>query len=180
MEPWPSGDPSVEADGELVRRARAGAREGFEALVRRYQGLAVSRAYAILHDRADAEDAAQEAFLRAFRALGQLKDPDAFGPWFLRAVANVSRTAASRRARHAAAPLEPNVADRREAHPEVLDAVASLPDGHQQVVHLYYSQGCSCEEIARLLGLKLGSVTSRLTRARQMLRKLLSEDRGKR
>jgi RNA polymerase sigma-70 factor (ECF subfamily) len=180
MEPWPSGDHSVEADGELVRRARAGAREGFEALVRRYQGLAIARAHGILHDRAEAEDAAQDAFLRAFRALGQLREPDAFASWLLRTVVNVARRAASRRARRPETTLDPNAPDRREQHPEVLDAVAALPEGYQQVIHLHYSQGCSCEEIARLLGLKLGSVTSRLTRARQMLRRLLTEEREKR
>ncbi|HUT34236.1 MAG TPA: sigma-70 family RNA polymerase sigma factor [Planctomycetota bacterium] len=180
MDACPGGDQMVPADADLVRQARAGGKQGFESLVRRYQGLVVARAYAVLHDRAEAEDAAQEAFLRAFRSLGQLRNPAAFAPWLLQTVVNVARRAASRRARHAVARLGAEVADRREPHPEVLDAVAALPEGYQQVIHLHYSQGCSCEEIARLLGLQVGSVTSRLTRARQMLRKSLTEDRGDR
>ena len=55
---------------------------------------------------------------------------------------------------------------------------AALPEGYQQVVHLHYSQGHTCAEIGQILGLKVGSVTSRLTRARQMLRKLLSDEQG--
>lgn len=180
MEAWPGGDPLVPSDGELVEQVRAGSPHGFDLLVRRYQGLAVARAYAVLHDRMDAEDAAQEAFLRAFRSLGQLRNPEAFGAWLVQTVVNVARRAASRRARQPMALLEGDAVDRRETHADVLDAVASLPEGYQQVVHLHYSQGCSCVEIARLLGLQVGSVTSRLSRARQMLRKILGEDRDKR
>ncbi len=178
MDACPGGDERVAADADLVQQARAGDERGFAALVRRYQGLAVARAYAVLHDRAEAEDAAQDAFLRAFRSLGQLRDPAAFAPWLLQAVVNVARRLASRRARRPAVGLEAELPDRREAHPEVLDAIAALSEGQQQVLHLHYSQGWSCEEIARHLGLRVGSVTSRLTRARQMLRKLLTESAG--
>lgn len=180
MEACPGGEPSVLSDGDLVRLARAGDMQGFEKLVRRYQGLVVARAFAVLHDRAEAEDAAQETFVRAFRFLGQLRDPDSFVPWLLQAVVNVAKRAASRRAARQHLPLQDSdLADRRERHAEVLEAVAALPESYQQVVHLHYSQGFSCAEIARLLGLRIGSVTSRLTRARQMLRKILTEDREK-
>jgi len=177
MEACSGGEHSVPTDGELVRQARAGSERGFELLVRRYQGIVSARAYAVLHDRADAEDAAQDAFLRVFRALGQLREPEAFGPWLLQTVTNVARRALSRRARQPMALPDVGAVDHRQGHPEVFDAVAALPEGYQQVIHLHYSQGCSCEEIARLLGLQVGSVTSRLTRARQMLRRILSEDK---
>ena len=180
MDACPGGDQKDPADADLVHQARAGGEHGFTALVRRYQGLVIARAYAVLHDRAEAEDAAQEAFLRAFRSIGQLRDPAAFAPWLLQTVVNVARRAASRRARRPVAGLDAEPPDRREAHPEVLDAIATLPEGYQQVIHLHYTQGCSCEEIARELGLQVGSVTSRLTRARQMLRKLLTESAGDR
>ncbi len=178
MEACPGGEPSVPSDGDLVRLARAGSGQGFEGLVRRYQGLVVARAYAVLRDRAEAEDAAQETFLRAFRSLGQLRDPEAFAPWLLQTVFNVARRAASRRARQPVALQEGDATDRRVVHAEVLEAISALPEGYQQVVHLHYSQGFSCAEIAELLGLRIGSVTSRLTRARQLLRKILSEDQG--
>jgi len=172
----PDGERPDPTDDELVRRASAGVGSAFETLVRRYQGLAVARAYRLLGDRAEAEDAAQEGFLRAFRSLGQLRHPDAFAAWLLQTVANVARRAAAKRARRAAAPLDANAPDRPSPHAGLLDAIAALPEGHQQVIHLHYSQGYTCGEIGRLLGLEVGSVTSRLTRARRMLRDMLRED----
>jgi len=176
MQTRPNGGRSDPTDGDLVRGARGGVKQAFELLVRRYQGIAIARAYAVLHDRAEAEDAAQEAFLRAFRSLVQLRRPDAFGAWLLQTVANVARRAASKRARRPAALLDADASDNPAPRADVVDAIAALPEGYQQVIHLHYSQGYTCAEIARLLGIQVGSVTSRLTRARQKLREMLSED----
>lgn len=179
METPRNGEPGRPSDADLVAQARAGGKPAFEALVRRYQGAAVARAYALLHDRGEAEDAAQEGFLRAYRSLGQLQHPQAFASWLLRTVANVARRASQKRSRRPG-PLPAVVeGQRRGPHDEVLDAIAALPDGYQEVLHLHYAQGYSCAEIGTMLGLKIGSVTSRLTRARQMLRRLLSEDEDK-
>ncbi len=179
MEVLPGDAPAIPADAALVERARGGDGDAFGALVCRYQGLVIARAYGVLQDRGEAEDAAQEAFLRAFRSLRQLREPAAFAPWLLQTVLNVARRAASKRGRQPAALLDSDAPDRRVPHPEVIEAVAALPEGYRQVIHLHYSQGRSCEEIARLLGLQIGSVTSRLTRARQMLRRMLADDRRK-
>jgi len=179
METWLAGRHQEPTDADLVQQARAGSSPAFDALVRRYQGIAIGRAYAVLHDRGDAEDAAQEAFIKAFRALGQLRQPEAFGAWLLQTVLNVARRAVSRQARRPGPLLEGDAAHEPSSHHDVLDAVAALPEGYQQVVHLHYSQGYSCAEIAGLLGLQVGSVTSRLTRARQMLRNLLGENGDK-
>jgi len=176
MHTRPSSQPSEPTDGDLVRRARAGAQEAFTVLVRRYQGLAIARAYALLSDRAEAEDVAQEAFLRVFRALHQLRRPGSFAPWLLQTVTNVARRTLSKRARRPGPLLDAEPSHDPPPRPELLDAIAALPEGDQQVLHLHYSQGYSCAEIARLLGLQLGSVTSRLSRARQKLREMLSED----
>ena len=172
-----SGQPSRGAekpDAELVEEALGGSEAAFEALVRRYQGIVVARALAILHDRADAEDAAQDAFLRAFRSLGKLRSAEAFGNWLLRTVANVAKRLASRRRNRPQPLLDGDAIERPAPRLEVLEAIATLPEPYQQVVHLFYGQGHSCKEIADLLGLKIGSVTARLTRARRMLRKSLS------
>jgi len=176
MQNGPDGGHPGQTDAELVQDARAGLARAFELLVRRYQGIVIARAYALLGDRAEAEDAAQEAFLRAFRSLGQLRRPDAFAPWLFETVANVARRAASTRARRAAAPLEVDPPGKPGPPPGLLDAIAELPEGYQQVIHLHYAQGHSCAEIARLLGLEVSSVTSRLARARRMLREKLRED----
>ena len=163
-------------DAELVAEARAGAASAFGTLVRRYQGIAVARAYRLVGDRTEAEDVAQEAFMRAFRSLQQLRKPSAFGPWLLQTVSNVARRAAARRARRPASLPDSHPSPNPAPRFDVLDAIARLSEADQQVIHLHYSQGCTCVEIARLLGLQIGSVTSRLTRARRKLRRLLSED----
>jgi len=164
-------------DAELVAEARAGATSAFGTLVRRYQGIAVARAYRLVGDRTEAEDVAQEAFMRAFRSLQQLRKPAAFGAWLLQTVSNVARRAAARRARRPAAGLPDSLPSANPAPRfDVLDAITTLPEADQQVIHLHYSQRYTCAEIARLLGLQIGSVTSRLTRARRKLRRLLSED----
>ncbi len=171
-----SADRPEPTDAELAEQAKGGDRDAFGALVRRYQGLAIARAYALVGDRAEAEDVAQEAFMRAFRSLHQLRQPAAFGAWLLRTVSNAARRTSRRRSRRPG-PL-PSVVPAPSNCPriELLDAIGTLPETDQQVLHLHYHQGCSCAEIARLLGLQIGSVTSRLTRARRKLRTLLSED----
>ena len=161
-------------DPELVQEALAGSEAAFEALVRRYQGLVVARAFAILRERADAEDAAQEAFLRAFRSLDRLRSGDAFCNWLLRTVANVAKRLASRRRNRPQSLHDGDAVQRPPARTEVLEAIAALPEPYQQVVHLFYGQGHSCKEIGELLGLKVGSVTARLTRARRLLREMLA------
>ncbi|MFW6161357.1 MAG: RNA polymerase sigma factor [Planctomycetota bacterium] len=170
------GESPAATDAELVEQARAGASGAFGTLVRRYQALAVARAYRLLGDRGEAEDAAQEAFMRAYRSIHQLRKPAAFGSWLMRTVSNVARRAGSRRARRPGPLPAAHPATNPGPRLEVLDAIATLPEGEQQVLHLFYRQGHTCAEIGRLLGLKVGSVTSRLTRARQRLRELLSED----
>ena len=176
MESTPRGAAGGPTDADLVAQAKAGASAAFGLLVRRYQGLAMARAYALVGERTEAEDVAQEAFLRAYRHIGQLRRPEAFAAWLLQTVSNVARRAASRRARRAAAPLDADVRVDPPPHDDVLEAIATLPEGLQQVIHLHYGEGYSCAEIAHLLGLQVGSVTSRLTRARQRLRKAIEED----
>lgn len=176
MQTQPDDTRPQASDEDLVRKTRAGATDAFDALVRRYRGIVIGRAYALLHDRAEAEDVAQEAFLAAFRSLGQLRRPDAFGAWLLTVTANLARRAASKRARRPVALLGDHATRDRPPNAELFDAVAALPEGHQQVIHLHYAHGYTCAEIAQLLGLRVGSVTSRLTRARQRLRLMLDED----
>lgn len=171
-----NGGGAVPTDAELVDAARAGTGAAFGQLVRRYQSIAVARAYAHVADRAEAEDIAQEAFMRAHRYLDQLRKPASFGPWLLQTVSNVARRASDRRSRRPGPLPETHPAPPPPPRADVLDAIAALPEAEQQVIQLHYCQGYKCSEIARLLGLQLGSITSRLTRARQKLRRLLSED----
>jgi RNA polymerase sigma-70 factor (ECF subfamily) len=176
MLPETNSAPGPAGDAELVSQARDGLPTAFDVLVRRYQGVAVARAYAVLHDRAEAEDAAQEGFLRAFRSLRQLQRPESFGAWLLQIVTNAALRAVEKRAKRPVHLGDRGPGRSPGPHDDLIDAIAALPEGSQEVLHLHYAHGYSCEEIAQMLGLQVGSVTSRLTRARRKLRELLSED----
>src|SRR5918912_1789715 len=88
------------SDAELVARARRGELDAYEEVVRRYQGLAARVAFVITGDLGDAEDVAQEAFIKAYAALNRV-DPEAFRPWLLRIVANEARNFRKAARRHA-------------------------------------------------------------------------------
>jgi RNA polymerase sigma factor (sigma-70 family) len=163
-------------DSQLVSRARSGDREAASALFERYWPDAFRTAYAIVGRRDAAEDAAQDAFVRALGALDRFDTGRPFGAWLARIVANcsVDRIRADRRL----APLETDVgtewlADVR--HDEVLAAVAALPLARRQVVVLRYWAGLTQAEIASLLGVPLGTANSRLGRAVEDLRAALVE-----
>src|SRR4029077_10773432 len=78
-------------DSELVERARRGDEDAYEELVRAYQGIAFRTAYVIAGSASDAEEAAQEAFVKAYRALGRFRPGSPFRPWLLQIVANEAR-----------------------------------------------------------------------------------------
>jgi len=127
----------------------------------------------------EAEEVSQEAFVRAYFALPKLKRPGAFFPWLYGIADRVvkeSRRAAKRCRTVDCARIEPMApADAREPGlgNEVTEAVASLPDAYREVVVLRFYAGQSCLEISRDLGVPLGTVTKRLSRAYGLLREHL-------
>ena len=135
-------------------------------------------AYVRTGSREDAEDIVQETLLRLVRAEPELLDSAHQRAWLLRVAANcvtdLRRSAWKRHTR----PLE----DARDLpapdEPEggVLEAVLTLPERYRTVVHLYYYEDLSTAEIAQVLGIRRGAVTTRLSRARAMLRDVLTEE----
>jgi RNA polymerase sigma factor (sigma-70 family) len=180
----------------LVRRARDGELAAFNALVLRYQDSAYSLALRFLGSPPAAEDATQEAFLRAFRNIGRLRD-DRFRPWLLTIVANAARDELRRQQRRpqrsleaartdddmpALDPPEPGptpegVALQTELRGELERALRELPDDWRLVVVLSDIHGLSYEEVAAAAGVPVGTVKSRLSRARGRLRDLLRTTR---
>ncbi len=181
------GRPTEET--ELVARAKRGDLVAYEELVRRYQPLAVRTAYLVSNGADDAEDAAQEAFVKAYRALDRFRPGSPFRPWLLRIVANEARNrrrsagrrtglalraAEDRRTPDAAPSPEAAVLD-HEARAALLAAVESLRPDERDVVTARYLLDLPEAEAATMLGIPRGTVKSRLARALGHLRERLAE-----
>ena len=149
-----------------------------------YQGIAFRTAYVIARNASDAEDAAQDGFVKAWRALGRFRDGAPFRPWLLSIVANEARNrrrSAGRRAnlvlRAATEELSGGAAPSPEAtllsgeqRSELLAAVDELPEEQRTVVALRYFLGLSEHEVAETLAVPQGTVKSRTARALDRLR----------
>lgn len=170
---------------ELIRRCQAGDPEAFEPIFRAHAPMAVRTAYLITHDWTTAEDATQEAFARAFRAMKSFRPGEAFAPWLYRIVVNEARRTA-RRSRVPAAPVEDlaGVPDGAGRGPEeaavgadrrrrLWAAIQSLPEPQRLALILKYFRGFSEADAAAALGISPGRVKSRLYEARQRLKALL-------
>jgi RNA polymerase sigma-70 factor (ECF subfamily) len=177
------GRPLEPEEGDLVARAQAGDVEAYEALVQRNQAIAFRTAYLVTRNAADAEEAAQDGFLKAYRALGRFRRGAPFRPWLLRIVSNEARNrrrAAGRRAAlvvraaeassgDAAPSPEATVLD-AERRRELLAALESLPDDQRLVLECRFLLDLSEEETAAVLGIRRGTVKSRTSRALERLR----------
>jgi len=177
---------------ELVALAQGGDAAAYEELVRMHQGIAFRTAFVVAGSAADAEDAAQDAFVKAYRALGRFRRGAPFRPWLLRIVANEARNrrrSAGRREQLAlraaadaasgdAAPSPETTLLSAERREQVLAAVNRLPDEQRLTVGCRYFLGLSEEETAAVLGCRRGTVKSRLARSLARLRTDLGEADG--
>lgn len=168
-----------------MARVLAGDVRAFEGIVRRWQRPLLALALRFCRDRALAEDLAQEAFLRAFRALGQWRGEAAFGTWLLALSMNAYRSALRARARPlATTPLDSEVlaalaADSGEppesgADERVRRAVTALPPRYRDAVIAYYFRGMDVKQAAQWLGVREGTLKARLSRARSQLGRMLA------
>ncbi|HET8526420.1 MAG TPA: sigma-70 family RNA polymerase sigma factor [Actinomycetota bacterium] len=175
-------------DVELVGRARDGDVSAYGELVERYREVTFRTAWLITRSSAEAEDAAQEAFVKAFYALGRFRVGEAFRPWILRIVSNEAknrRRSTGRRERLTvrlardrgsgdAAPSPETAALGREQRETLLRAIDGLPERERLVVTYRYLLELSEAETARALGIRPGTVKSRLSRGLGRLRQELA------
>lgn len=170
------------SDEALIRHARRGDREAFGRLVYRYREGAVNVVYRMCGDAQLAEDAAQDAFIRAWEALPRYRHRGTFKAWLYRIALNCARDALRRRRPTADVDLLPMTSDapgperqmlRRERAALVQKAVLQLPDASRAALILREYEGLSYKEIAQTLDLPLGTVMSRLHYARSRLREIL-------
>jgi RNA polymerase sigma-70 factor (ECF subfamily) len=160
----------------LVAAAQRGGEDAFAAVVRPHLDVAFRLAYVITGSSADAEDAVQDALVKAWRALGRFRAGEPVRPWLLRIVANEARNrrrSSGRRLRltlRAAheRPAEEEPVDRRA----LLDALHALPEDARAVLACRYLLGLSEQETAAALDVAAGTVKSRTARALDRLREL--------
>jgi RNA polymerase sigma-70 factor (ECF subfamily) len=191
------------AEKALIERCRAGDLPAFDELVGVHQERVFNLCYWMLGNREDAADAAQEVFVRAYRSLGNFRGESAFGTWLHRIAVNASLDSLQRRkrlplpysdldpqrddadteeltTRHA----EPGEAQNSHGDPAQLsaqrerlrlvrEALAALPEHYRLALVLFDIEGYSYEEVAQSLQLPLGTVKSRINRARRALRERL-------
>ena len=178
------------SEAELVERARGGDVAAWEQIVRMYQGIAFRTAYLVAGNESDAEEAAQDAFVNAYRALGRFRRGAPLRPWLLRIVGNEARN--RRRSARRRTDLALRVADDRppgdavpspeavllagEQRTTLLEAVGRLRDEHRLAIACRYFLDLSEEDTAAVLGCRRGTVKSRISRALDALRADLGED----
>jgi RNA polymerase sigma-70 factor, ECF subfamily len=180
---------------DLIRRIHSGERDLFYELVRPYERRVYAAALAILHNPADAEDAAQEAILKALANLRQFRADSRFSTWLIQIAINEARMRRRKNHPEIMQPLGEHqdeegtytpreFADWREIPSEsleraevrelLLEALASLGDKYREIFVLRDVHRLSIEEVAETLGISRASVKTRLLRARLMLRDLLA------
>jgi RNA polymerase sigma-70 factor, ECF subfamily len=170
-------------DADLIVRARSGDVTAYESIVRRYQDVAVRTAHLICPET-DADDAVQEAFLKAFDALPRFRDGAPLRPWLLRIVANEARNrrrSAGRRQGLALRAADASMVARTSPGPEqavmaaeqrseLLAALNTLRDDDREVIGARFLLDLSEAETADTLGIPRGTVKSRTSRALERLR----------
>ena len=173
------------SDATLVGGVLAGDVETFAVLVARYRDRLGRFALHMLGNREDAEEALQDAFVRAFRALHRCGDPSRFYPWLFRILVNRCRTTGSRRGRRertfvaadrtVAEPTEEHPAERLEWREEITRALGQLDPALREAFLLKYAEELSYEEMESITGVGVSALKMRVKRACDRLRPLLEE-----
>jgi RNA polymerase sigma-70 factor (ECF subfamily) len=176
-----------ELDSALVERVQNGDRRAFDLLVRKYQHKVIGLISRYVHNYAECEDVAQEAFVRAWRAIGSFRGESAFYTWMYKIAVNTAKNhlaiedavfvPGADRMQESATPERELM--RQEIEQTVFATVQALPEELRTAITLREVEGLSYEEIAETMGCPIGTVRSRIFRAREAidekLRPLLSD-----
>jgi RNA polymerase sigma-70 factor (ECF subfamily) len=184
-------------DNMLIERAQKGDRDALDGLIRKYEKRAYQYAYRLTSNGEEASDVVSEAFVRVYSALHNFKGNSAFTTWLYRILTNCfldhrkrerSRTTTSLEAAlqtddgdlerqvESLDPTPDDIAEKKQREEVFESAVAGLPEYQKVMVTLYHAENLSYEEIAATLDLPIGTVKSRLNRARLSLRESLIKD----
>ncbi len=171
----------MRTNDELIAAILSGEQVAFAELLRRYERAAWATAWKILRDYHAAQDATQNAFVEAYRRLGQLRSPAHFGLWLLRITRHEALRLARRRGKAHSLASARDVAMSTVGDPltseadELLLAIGRLPEHERLVVALRFLDDLPVAEVARLTGRPVGTVTKQLSRAIERLRSMFRE-----
>lgn len=175
-------------DFAIIQRVIGGEKKAYAELVDRHKEKAMTLAFKMLKNREDAEEALQDAFIRAFNALPRFEWKSSFSTWFYRIVFNVCASALSKRGNDhpvsfqandeeetalevaSQEPLPDIALESSELSTIVFEEIEKLPEAYGPTFTLFFVQDMTYEEIVQVTGLPLGTVKARLFRARAMLR----------
>lgn len=175
-------------DFAIIQRVIGGEKKAYAELVDRHKEKAMTLAFKMLKSREDAEEALQDAFIRAFNALPRFEWKSSFSTWFYRIVFNVCASALSKRGNEQQVSLQENEEEERvlelasedqlpditlessELSMIILEEIEKLPEAYGPTFTLFFVQDMTYEEIVQVTGLPLGTVKARLFRARALLR----------
>lgn len=177
---------------QVIKRAAAGDTAAMNEIIAFYQKLVYNIACSMLRNREDALDASQEVFIKIYRKIGDFRFDSSFSTWVYRITKNTVTDICRRKSRLSETALEDTMTDDGECRipdrsipvDEIAEAderkrmlyraIENLSDNHRAVIVLYHFCGKSYEDIADILGIGIGTVKSRLNRAKSELKKLLS------
>lgn len=181
-------------DEDLVQKIKDGDQDAFEHLVHRYEGKIYSVAYRFMGSHADAGDLAQDTFIRMYQALPGFRGDSSFATWLYRIAANACRDELRKRQRRRSVSMDEMIeaspanipvaageyspeetVQRHETQLRVQECLNRLSDDHRLILVMREIQGLSYEEIAGMLDCSLGTVKSRISRARNALKERLRE-----
>ena len=185
-------------DAAIVRRVQQGDTNAYNLLVLRYQHKVAQVAAGFVSDPQDAADIAQEAFIKAYRAIGNFRGESGFYTWLYRIVVNTARSflesgakyknhvdvdgedlsAQDRQAALSSAETPDKIIESQELRAVILRAFGELPEELRQALTLREIEGLSYEDIANLTGVPLGTVRSRIFRARQIIEEKMAACAG--
>lgn len=176
---------------ELIRQAMTGDKVSFGKLVFRYKQHIVNIAFGIIGNPYDAEEVAQEAFLKAYLAINKLTNEAAFYRWLVRITTNLSIDKKKMNVRQATEPIEnmdrgvetpqympEGIVEQQENQQLILNGLEQLPVEQRTVLVLRELQAFSYDEIGEILDIPLGTVKSRINTARLHFREILSRERS--
>jgi RNA polymerase sigma-70 factor (ECF subfamily) len=173
----------MNTDHELISRLRAGEQRAFVELIERYKARIFHTTLRILGNREDAEEAAQDTFVRAFRGLENFREESTFSTWIYRICVNTCLNSLESRKRFKSQDIEKTPVEElpyiespesdfadEDLQARVFSAIKELPPKYRTVLVLYHIQHLAYQEIAAIMQMPMGSVKTHLFRARALLR----------